>query len=556
VGQVRRLGAPEPSDKLLAAVLHAREEKNGKADRLETCCMASEYIPDSDLLRRELRNLYNEVHGDYDQTSALTSRLIGDHQKLGVAVERMERFLALRPGGFFSDRSHLEPGMVESVDGHAGVLSVTFAGRSETLDIEAVDEVIILPAEHFPSMLRYRPDELRALANRCPQTLLVIDCAYAEFADQDPTAALLKHDNVLVVRTFSKAYGLASARIGYALGSADTVATLRRVGSPYPTSSASIDRALERLRDGSGHLAMRVKRTRRERRALSALLKSIGSEVTPSQANFVLARHPRSTWLVEALAGLGIAVRGLGHGQVRLSLPASSGEFARLWRGTSAALRPEALLFDLDGVLADVRRSYRTAIKLTAHQFGVQLSDGAIATAKAWPDSNNDWRVTQRLISAAGGSASLTQVTDTFEAIMDSQRLWERERLIPALELIERLGQERPLGVVTGRPRLDAERFLSDHGLRTLFSAVVTLEDAPAKPDPAPVALALKQLGVRRAWLIGDMPDDMAAARAAGVIPLGVLAPGTSADPMTSQLTRAGAARVLSGLNQLEDLLS
>jgi len=417
-------------------------------------------------------------------------------------------------------------------------------------------QLMVVVTPNNPTGLAATVDELRALANRCPQTLLVIDCAYAEFADQDPTAALLKHDNVLVVRTFSKAYGLASARIGYALGSADTVATLRRVGSPYPTSSASIDRALERLRDGSGHLAMRVKRTRRERRALSALLKSIGSEVTPSQANFVLARHPRSTWLVEALAGLGIAVRGLGHGQVRLSLPASSGEFARLWRGTSAALRPEALLFDLDGVLADVRRSYRTAIKLTAHQFGVQLSDGAIATAKAWPDSNNDWRVTQRLISAAGGSASLTQVTDTFEAIMDSQRLWERERLIPALELIERLGQERPLGVVTGRPRLDAERFLSDHGLRTLFSAVVTLEDAPAKPDPAPVALALKQLGVRRAWLIGDMPDDMAAARAAGVIPLGVLAPGTSADPMTSQLTRAGAARVLSGLNQLEDLLS
>jgi transcription elongation factor GreA len=172
VGQVRRLGAPEQSDKLLAAVLHQRQEKNGKADRLETCRMAAEYLPESELLRRELRNLYNEVHGDYDQTSALTGRLIGDHQKLGQAVDRMERFLALKPGGFFSDRSHLEPGMVESVDGENGVLSVTFAGRSETLDIEAVDDVIILPADHFPSMLRYRPDELRALADDDPEAFV------------------------------------------------------------------------------------------------------------------------------------------------------------------------------------------------------------------------------------------------------------------------------------------------------------------------------------------------------------------------------------------------
>ena len=173
VGQVRRLGAPEVSDKLLSAVLHAREEKHGKADRLETCCMASEFITESTLLRRELRNLYNEVHGDYVQTSALTGKLIGDHQKLPVAVERMERFLSLRPGAFFSDRSHLEPGMVESVDGEAAVLSVTFAGRSETIDLEAVDDVIILPVDHFPSMLRYQPEALQALADEDPEAFVI-----------------------------------------------------------------------------------------------------------------------------------------------------------------------------------------------------------------------------------------------------------------------------------------------------------------------------------------------------------------------------------------------
>ncbi len=171
--QVRRLGAEKPADDLLAAVLHAREEKGGKEDRLETACMASEIMPASELLRRELRNLYNEVHHDYDQTAALTGRLIGDHHALDKAVIRLERFLALRPGAFLSDRSHLEPGMVEDVDGEKAELYVTFAGRSATLDLDAVDEVIVLPPDHFPSMLRYRPDELRALAADDPEAFVI-----------------------------------------------------------------------------------------------------------------------------------------------------------------------------------------------------------------------------------------------------------------------------------------------------------------------------------------------------------------------------------------------
>ncbi|MHA1568915.1 MAG: HAD-IA family hydrolase, partial [Alphaproteobacteria bacterium] len=56
-----------------------------------------------------------------------------------------------------------------------------------------------------------------------------------------------------------------------------------------------------------------------------------------------------------------------------------------------------------------------------------------------------------------------------------------------------------------------------------LMSAAICREDGPLKPDPAPVRLALERLGVERAWLVGDAPDDIAAARAAAVLPLGFL---------------------------------
>jgi phosphoglycolate phosphatase-like HAD superfamily hydrolase len=109
--------------------------------------------------------------------------------------------------------------------------------------------------------------------------------------------------------------------------------------------------------------------------------------------------------------------------------------------------------------------------------------------------------------------------------------------------------------VVTGRPRRDAERFLSDHGLADCFATVVTMDDAPIKPDPAPVRLALERLGSRHAWMVGDTPDDLRAARGAGVLPLGVLAPQDEPERARSALAAAGAARILDRLDDLLEML-
>ncbi|MBD3220219.1 aminotransferase class I/II-fold pyridoxal phosphate-dependent enzyme [bacterium] len=406
-----------------------------------------------------------------------------------------------------------------------------------------------------PTGLVAATDALVDLARTCPRMLLVVDLAYVEFADEDPTAALLAEPNVLVVRTLSKAWGLAGWRIGYALGPESVVAALRAAGGPYPTASAGLALARARLASGDDHLAGRLARTRRERDRLGRLLRSAGLQVPPSQANFVLARGGRAGWLADGLAGLGIAVRDLGAVGTRLSLPAEPDAFGRLWQGCRTALAPEAILLDIDGVVVDVGASYREAIRLTAASFGCEVSAAEIAREKSRPGSNNDWEVTRRLLADRGCSVSLAEVTGRFEGFMDDRQLWRREQLIPARRTLERLAARRSLAAVTGRPRRDARRVLAQLGLDDLVTTTVVLEDAPAKPDPAPVRLALRRLGVRRAWLVGDTPDDMTAARRAGVIPLGVGAPGDAPAATTGRLVSAGAARVLTSLDDLEDLL-
>ncbi len=222
--------------------------------------------------------------------------------------------------------------------------------------------------------------------------------------------------------------------------------------------------------------------------------------------------------------------------------------------------RPKALLFDMDGVLADVSGSYRQAIIQTLARWGVNASYDDIAAAKSAGNANNDWVVTRRMLAARGIDVPLDEVTRVFEELyqgtLSSPGLWKTEKLLPSRELLARLHARLPLGVVTGRPRADATRFLKSAEISRYFACTICMEDAPAKPDPTPVRLALKALAVEWAWLIGDSPDDMRAAHSAGIMAIGIVAPGDKDAVIVDRLETAGASMVLRTLDDLENLIS
>jgi HAD superfamily hydrolase (TIGR01548 family) len=242
---------------------------------------------------------------------------------------------------------------------------------------------------------------------------------------------------------------------------------------------------------------------------------------------------------------------------VRVTVPGEGDDYDRLRHTLATALDPEAIIFDLDGVLADVSQSQIQAIIATAESFGVRISPSDIEAVKAEGNSNDDWVVTHRLCAANGVEVPIEAVVDRFE------RLYQGDGTTPGLKLAERAlvdpetwarwSRRWPIGVVTGRPRPDADEFLERFGLAGSISALVTREDAPLKPDPAPVTRVLDLLGVSRAWMLGDTPDDVAAARGAGVVPIGVIAPGD--DPALARDRLRLAARILDDINELEGLL-
>ncbi len=129
------------------------------------------------------------------------------------------------------------------------------------------------------------------LARSSPGTVILVDEAYAHFVERDDYRCLATRAvgdrRVLVTRTFSKAFGLAGLRVGYAIGHAETIATLRRSttsGQIPVTSSAA---ALAALRD-EGLIRTAVQRNKEARAAASRLFEGMGFTVFPSDANFIL----------------------------------------------------------------------------------------------------------------------------------------------------------------------------------------------------------------------------------------------------------------------------
>lgn len=399
-------------------------------------------------------------------------------------------------------------------------------------------------------------DDLRRLSAEAPGALLLVDLAYGEFADIDLMPVVLELPNAVGVRSLSKAWGLAGLRVGWVAGPVDLITPLRAAGGPYAVAGPSVAMALDALADETG-VAEFTATIARERERMAAGLTALGADPVPSKGNFVYAQFARPSWVRDGLAGLGIGVRLFddtpGPGPLRISCPGRAGDIDRLERGLRTVLDPEALLFDMDGVLADVSVSYRRAILETAASFGEEFTAAAVAEAKRRPGSNNDWVLTRDLLAGRGVDVELDEVVDRFQAIY--LELADQERLIPDRAVLERLADRLPLAIVTGRPGADARLFLERLDLVDLFRSVVCLEDAPGKPDPAPVNLAMASLGVSRTWLVGDTVNDVLAARGAGVLPLGVVPPGEDYPGYRELLIRAGAGRVLESLSELEEVL-
>lgn len=424
---------------------------------------------------------------------------------------------------------------------------------------------IAIVSPNNPNGFIIKKEQLIELSKKAPGVLLLIDLAYVEFSKEDLTRVALSLPDTIVFRTFSKAWGLAGLRVGYTLSSEEIISWLKKIGSPYSVSSLSMFIAKKYFLNKRSEMETYVSGVIKERVELEKILQENGVEVKKSQANFVLAKFKNAKWIWEALYSLGIAVRIFENNQLlenylRITLPGDEKAFLRLKQAILAAISPQAILFDMDGVLAGVKESYRRAIILTAKNFGINVTFEDIAIMKEKGNANNDWILTKKLLAERGVEVELDKVIEVYQKFYlgspSVPGLREQEFLLCPKEILEKLSSKYLLAIVTGRPRKEAEDFLQKFEIENLFSVLVCMEDAPLKPDPLPVEMALEKLAVKRAWMIGDTADDILAAKGAGVISLSLVASGEKDHSRNiKNLLSVGSARVLSNINELLEIL-
>lgn len=160
-------------------------------------------------------------------------------------------------------------------------------------------------------------EALAAFLARIPGDVIVVfDEAYAEMADTPDYASALpllaRHPNLVVTRTFSKAYGLAGLRVGYLLGAPGLVAVMERVRESFNVNGPALA-ACEAVLDDAAHLAWSLDRNATERAWLGEALQRRGLRVFPSQTNFLLVEFGPDTALIEAaLIAQGVILRPMG----------------------------------------------------------------------------------------------------------------------------------------------------------------------------------------------------------------------------------------------------
>jgi HAD superfamily phosphatase len=221
-------------------------------------------------------------------------------------------------------------------------------------------------------------------------------------------------------------------------------------------------------------------------------------------------------------------------------------------RSANSKLDPKILIFDVDGVLVDVKETYwRSGLQTIQYLTGKRPTWAEFYEWKRKPGNNDDWNMVSRWATALGVPTSYEQAREAFQPFY-----WgrdgrpgnvDKEKLLVTPKLIERWASRRELNLFTGRTKQEFAYTFEKWPAARSFRTVITMDDAKKKPDPEGLRIILAGRDPKTALYVGDNVDDALAAKAARVPFVGLLSKQAA-----DYRERAGKFRKLGALRLIE----
>lgn len=224
--------------------------------------------------------------------------------------------------------------------------------------------------------------------------------------------------------------------------------------------------------------------------------------------------------------------------------------------------RPDVIIFDVDGVLVDVRGSFhRTTLETVRHFTSKRVTPHDLQKWKNQSGYNDDWKLSTAWIKSLGGKQEYDEVKAKFIELYwgtngDRGNVKREKWLLPRPQL-RRLAARFELAIFTGRVRKELDYTLDRCRVHEFFGRIVTAEDvAKPKPDPEGLRAILNGRDPARGVYVGDNVDDALAAQAAGIPFIGIVSPEIERSRTRAALLRKlGASAILKSVRELESCI-
>lgn len=432
-----------------------------------------------------------------------------------------------------------------------------------TKQVNKKTKIIYLTSPNSPTGDSINRCDVEFLCREYPEKLILLDVTYSNYMREKEDYFSLINDfsNLFIVKSFSKDYALAGLRLGYIVTNPFNITNLKKVISPYSVNSLAVLAGLESLKDEKYFQEIK-KEVKLSKDILYSGLKTLGYSPYPSDGNFIFCDFgEKSEFVYKKLLINSVKVRRYSSPKYiencfRITIPSVIDSKRIL-----DILKPrKMIIFDMDGVIFDVRNSYRLAIEETVEYYTKSRPDNEIIqSAKNMGGLNCDWDLTEYLIQNAGYKIPKDQIIKTFQNYFFNPQKEEKgfidnEKLLIDKMILNKLSQKYDLAIFTGRPKDEAIYSLQRFGIQKYFTLIIAREDLPPdrqKPYSDGLELIQNKTDSIDYCYLGDSGDDMICAVNAGIKAYGVMPPGEENSKYEQYLKQRGANKVLKNAGEI-----